>query len=347
MTNVMRSGRQAREALAQASGSETLLGVLVAWDIGSGPATGVRIPRELLGQCLREHGFGKLADRYSQDLPAHETLDQASHVSFSRFATDRGHYSVTKLQAERGVAVSYGVMVRSALEEDASARVGARVRVGASGRPEVLPAVDGWTTDGALRVASAMAANAEDRMATATNSDLVEMLAAVRAELRPISLRRNGGGAYFVREGAGARCFVGLLESLEDATSAGGSQPFVPSVTVVHGDERSLRTWMRQTQTSFSDEFDALVEALKVMTSRDNVRETTWDARTNDVTELMLRARDYEALLGDYHATLQAELAQLSREYEAAKNDARMLPKRGVVALEKLAKAAGLPRDGR
>ncbi len=288
---------------------ENLLGSVVTWDFGIGKkADACSVPRAEFEQLLTSLGYNP-SELGLEMLTEEDALERARTLGWG------ARIKVVRLQAEKGMPASFGVM-RTHLDgvEDASANVGARIRLAMGGKIEIAPPLIGRLDPECVAIAEKVVEFATNLATRAVNRDLSNVLLAIVRDMGAIPMRHNTGGAYFMPVSGKADLFIQLLEGLEQMTiQAPRDEQFYAHITVLRDDWRNVNTWHRNTTLAFDLELVALNDELKNMASRDNVRDGTWDKKKTECTGLVLRAKQYSNLLqGEY-----ARIAKLCTDLEA------------------------------
>lgn len=318
------------------------IGVVVSWDFGFGKdCEAVSVVRDALDGALKETGFepaiygpGKVDDE--------DALDLARRVGWSAKLGIRQRHPVLKLETEDNIISSYGVMTATIGKEDASAQVGARVRINPHGGGfEVCPPLDGQMDPASEKVALAIADFAARRVNNAFNHDISQSLLKAVKAMGAIPMRYNGGGAYFMPSGPEADRVIALLDALEQLTSAESAEnQFYAHVTVVGANARNNRTWSRNATVSFQQEIDELLSTLGDMQSKGSVRDSTWEKRKAECSALMVKADGFAKLLGSNLDVIKTKLAEVEKQFGSAQDHARQAVLTADTAFDRIEKAA-------
>lgn len=330
MSNVNLTAKQAK-SLAP----ENLIGSVVTWDFGIGKkADACSVPRADFESLLLRLGFSP-SDVGLEMLTEEEALERARTLGWG------SRIKVVRLQAEKGMPASFGVM-RTHLDgvEDASASVGARVRLALGGKVEVAPPLIGKLDQECESIAEKVVEFANNLATKAVNRDISNVLLNIVRSMGAIPMRHNTGGAYFMPMGQKTDSFIALLEGLEAMTvQKPRDEQFYAHITVLRGDQRNVNTWHRNTTLAFDLELVALAEELKNMESRDNVRDGTWDKKKMECTGLVLRAKQYAGLLQGEHSRIEKLCVELEAKFGKAQDAARATALGAKAAFDKFQEA--------
>lgn len=327
MSNVNLSAKQAK-GLAP----ENLIGSVVTWDFGIGKkADACSVPRADFESLLLRLG-------YSPSEVGLEMLSEEDALERARTLGWGAKIKVVRLQAEKGMPASFGVMRTHLMgEEDAAAVVGARVRLAMGGKIEVAPPLQGTLDAECADIAEKVVEFAHNLASKAVNRDISNVLLNIVRDMGAIPMRHNTGGAYFMSVGKKTDTFIALLEGLESLTRAKArDEQFYAHITVLRGDQRNVNTWHRNTTLAFDLELVALAEELKNMETRDNVRDGTWDKKKTECTGLVLRAKQYAGLLQGEFSRIEKLCLDLEAKFGKAQDAARTTALGAKAAFDKL-----------
>lgn len=300
---------------AARSAGEAFLGVEVSWDMGEN-ATDMQIPRDRFEQLFRD--AGAYEDLFKPVQTPENNLPRASRIGWSsQLGIDSKTITVKQLsRPDKDTPLAFGVYYRISVEGERDRwELGARVRVNkATGAVEVHPPqdADDYPSESAHKWGDAMADYANRSEHTAFNTHVSDMLIAFGAQLGWVS-RRVSGGVYFLPQELGER-FMQVLDGLEALTSD-SKVHFEGNSTPQYADPRTLQTWQRRTTQTFDQEIASLTSKLADMTSRDNVRESSFDLRVAECAALIARAEQYSAILQDQLAPLKGALEKLKGQF--------------------------------
>jgi hypothetical protein len=295
---------------------EAFLGVEVAWNMGD-QATDLAIPRgqfeELFMSVTRRKDFFKA-------ITAEDSLTVAARLGWSlQLKIDPRTVTVKQLsKPDKDTPLAFGVYYRVSLEGERDKwELGARVRVN-DGQVVVCPPADEteYPNESARRWADAMAVYANDCFNTAFNYHISHALLDLGDELGWVS-RRVSGGVYFLPGDSGEK-FTLVLDGLAALTNEKPVQ-FEGSSIPQYADPRTLSTWKRRTEQTFESEFDQLSSKLEDMVSRDNVRESSFDTKVFECSELLTKADHYANILQEKLGPLKSKIDALKVKFAEAK----------------------------
>lgn len=319
---------------------EAFLGVEVSWDMGEN-AVDMHIPRDQFEELFCSAGATE--DLFRPRQTPENNLPKASRIGWSyQLGIDSKTITVKQLsRPDRDTPLAFGVYYRISVEGERDRwELGARVRVSkATGQVEVHPPQGAmqFPSEDAKTWGQAMADYANRSEYTAYNGHVSDMLILFGNRLGWVS-RRVSGGVYFLPGELGER-FITVLDGLENLT-ADAKVRFEGNVTPQYADPRTLQTWKRRTSQSFDQEIASLTERLKDMTSRPNVRESSFDLRVAECGALIQRAEQYSAVLQDHLAPLKAALEKLKTQFGNAQVQLRQAKGRADVAFAGIAEQA-------
>jgi hypothetical protein len=323
------SAKQAKQVVTDAA----FIGSVVTWDFGIGKkADACSVPRAEFEQMLTRLGYNA-TELGLEMLTEEEALERARTLGWG------SRIKVVRLQAEKGMPASFGVM-RTHLDgvEDASANVGCRIRLALGGKIEIAPPLIGRLDPECSAIAEKVVEFANNLATRAVNRDISTVLLNIVKEMGAIPMRHNTGGAYFMPVGKKADTFVALLEGLEQMTfQQPRDEKFYAHITVLRGDQRNVNTWHRNTTLAFDLELVALKDELTNMTTRDNVRDGTWDKKKTECTGLVLRAKQYAGLLQGEYARIEKLCLDLEAKFGKAQDAARATALGAKAAFDKFA----------
>lgn len=297
--------------------TNTFIGTVVTWDFGIGKNHDfVSVPRPEFVDLLNRCGYVP-ADVGLLPVDLEDALERARGVGWG------AAFTLQKLQAEKGTPASYGVMKTDVSVEDAKGVVGARVRV-VNGSVDVVAPVSGDLDVDCESVAHRVVKFVNELQETAVNRDLSVVLLNIVKKLGGVSMRHNSGGAYFLHNSDETQRFIALLEGIEQLTTG---QPrdrqFYAHITVLRGDKRNVDTWHRNTTLAFDQELEALAAELTDMSTRDNVRDGTWDKKKVECTSLVLRANKFAGILQGELERIRKVCTELETKFGRAQDNAR------------------------
>lgn len=346
----MKNARQFGDAR---QAGEAFLGVEVSWDMGDS-TTDMVIPRERFEQLFIEAGADPLM--FDPRPTPENSLPRASRIGWShQLQINPRTISVKQLsRPDKDTPLAFGVFFRISVEGERDRwELGARVRIGATGLAEVRPPADevDYPDEGAKRWAIAISDYANACPTTAFNTHLSDALIAFGEQLGWVT-RRASGGVYFLPGEAGER-FVQVLDGLELLTRDNNVK-FLGSATPQYADPRTLQTWQRRAQITFETEIATLTEKLRDMSSRDNVREGSFDLRVAECAALINRAEQYASVLQDQLGPLVSQLGALKAQFGDARSKLREAKGRADTAFNEverlsvsITRAANKPRQAR
>lgn len=308
------------------------IGSVVTWDFGIGKkADSCSVPRADFEALLVRLGYSP-SELGLEMLSEEDALERARTLGWG------ARIKVVRLQAEKGMPASFGVMrTRLNGEEDATALVGARVRLALGGKVEVAPPLQGELDNECAAIAEKVVEFATNLATRAVNRDISTVLLNIVKEMGAIPMRHNTGGAYFMPVGKKSDTFVELLEGLERMTvQMPRDEQFYAHITVLRGDPRNVSTWTRNTTLAFDLELVALQDELANMTTRDNVRDGTWDKKKTECTGLVLRAKQYAGLLQGGLSRIEKLCLDLEAKFGKAQDAARATALGARAAFDKL-----------
>lgn len=312
---------------ARAAG-DAFLGVEVSWDLGE-YARDVTIPREQFEQLFLDAGAPP--EMFTPKPTPENSLPRACRIGWSiALKIDPKIIKVTQLsRTENDSSLAFAVLYRISVEGEKDRwETGARVRI-EQGIAQVRPPAEmqHFPSRDAERWAQACADYANERSYTAFNADVSDALVQFGNYLGWVS-RRQSGGVYFL-PGTLGEAFMQVLDGLERLAERDDRQYFEGNSTPQYADPRTLQTWKRRTVGTFEDEIKRLTTKLKDMTSRDNVRVSSFDNRTTECALLVTRAQQYASVLQDQLDPLREQLELLKSQFGDAQQKLSEAKSRG------------------
>jgi len=295
---------------------EAFLGVEVAWNMGD-QATDIAIPREKFEALFRSVSSKK---EFFKKITAEDSLIIASKLGWSS-ALKMGSKTITVKQLSKpdnDIPLAFGIYYRVSVEGERDRwELGARVRI-QDGHPIVCPPANEteYPSEMAYKWGVAMAGYAESCFFTAYNYHISHALLELGEELGWVS-RRVSGGVYFLPGDSGEK-FTRVLDGLAELTED-KSVRFEGSSIPQYADPRTLVTWKRRTEQTFEDELEQLVQKLTDMQSRDNVRESSFDTRVFECSELLVKADRFATILQEKLEPLKKNIESLKTKFTEAK----------------------------
>lgn len=332
--------KQAQKFAAARGAGDAFLGVEVSWDLGDS-ATALQIPREQFEALFKAAGASP--GLFDKPPTPESSLPLAARIGWSHtIGVDSGTISVKQLsRPDKDTPLAFGVYYRVSVEGERDRwELGARVRVEA-GLVVVQPPqdADSFPSEAAQKWADAIADYANRCPSTVFNHEISVTLIAFGAQLGWVT-RRSCGGVYFLPGEYGER-FMQVLDGLEMLTSGTDTRvQFQGNATPQYADPRTLQTWQRRTVQTFDDEIVQLTAKLKDMTSRDNVRESSFDLRVAECAALLQRAEQYAAVLQEHLDPFKSALATLQQSFGDAQAKLREAKGRADTAFAQVHKLA-------
>jgi hypothetical protein len=290
------------------SAGEAFLGMEVSWDIGDS-ADSVKINRV---------EFTDLFTRFGAEMPAkapsvESSLPKACRIGWGHSTKVDARLVSMREQSrpDKSSPMVWAAYYRVSEEGERDRwEIGARVRL-EGGTAVVRPPVDGDYNEAAKKWADKCAQYANEREHFAFNADVSEALVSFGSQLGWVS-RRASGGVYFLPGALGGK-FMSVLDGLE--RTCGGS--FMGHATPQFADPRTLKTWQHRTAATFAEEVADLEAKLTDMTSRSNVRPTTFDIRAAECAKLAERAKAYTEVLQGRLKPLLAKIKSVEAQFAA------------------------------